>query len=126
MGKTKNTLNYKKPRLIDNYQYESEEEKEQQTSKKPDKKEPLKKPTKDDLNKLNKWIKKEETGINRELFQKHFKMQRPSDMSKAVYTTNDKNKNNNLVNVINSRLDDFKNEIEDMVTKRKKLKIRIK
>ena len=43
----------RKLRLIGSYQYECEEEKEQQTSKKPDKKDPLKKPTKDDFNKFN-------------------------------------------------------------------------
>ena len=52
------------------------------------------------MNKLNEWIKKEETGINRELFQKHFKMQRPSDMSK-----------DNLIN-----------EIEDMGNEDKEIK----
>ena len=38
-------------------------------------------------------------------------MQWSSDMLKAVYTANYKNKNNNLVNMINSGLDDLKNEI---------------
>ena len=41
-------------RLTDDYQYESEEEeKEQQTSEKPDKKEPLKKPKKDNASKFD-------------------------------------------------------------------------
>ena len=35
-------------------------------------------------------------------------------MLKAVYTTNDKKKNNRLVNVIKSGLSDLKNDIEDM------------
>ena len=35
-------------------------------------------------------------------------------MSKAVYTANDRNENNNLVNMINSGLGDLKNENEDM------------
>ena len=48
--KDKKYFYYKKLRLTDNYQFESEEEREQQTSKKPDKKELPKKPTKDDLN----------------------------------------------------------------------------
>ena len=30
--------------------------------------------------------------MNCELFQKHFKFQRPSDMLKSVYKTNDKKK----------------------------------
>ena len=65
-------------RLTDGYQYESEEEKkeEQQTSKK----EPLKKPTKDDVSNFNEWVNRKETDINYELFKKHFKFQRPSHM----------------------------------------------
>ena len=97
-------------RFTDDYHHESEEEKEQQTSKKPDKKEPPKKP-KDDLNKFNKWINKKETGINHELFNKHFKFQRPSDMLKSVYTTNDRNENDNLANLIKGGSSDFTNEI---------------
>ena len=42
-------------RLTNGYQYESEKE-EQQTSKKPDKKELPEKPTKDDLRKLHEWV----------------------------------------------------------------------
>ena len=66
--KTKDTKKfyYKKLRHTYDYQYQSEEEKEQQTSKKSDEKEPPEKPTKDDLNKFNKWVN--ETGIHRELF----------------------------------------------------------
>ena len=63
------------------------------------------------MKKLNEWINKEETGINHELFKKYFKMQWSSDMLKAVYTANYKNKNNNLLNMINSGLDNLKNEI---------------
>ena len=57
---TKNTKKYDyiKLRLTDDYQYESEKEKEQQTSKEPDKKETPKKQTKTDLSKINKWVKK--------------------------------------------------------------------
>ena len=53
----KKKIGYKKLRLADDYQYESEEEEQQQTSKKIDKKEPLKKPTKDDLKEFNELIK---------------------------------------------------------------------
>ena len=71
-------------RLTDDYQYESEkekEEKDQQTSKR----EPLKKLTKEDVNNFNEWVNRKEVGINYELFQKHFKFQKPSDMLKFVY-----------------------------------------
>ena len=108
-------------RLIDDYQCESEEEKEQQTSKKPDKKEPPEKPTKDDLNKFNKWINQNETGMNHELFKKHFDFQRPGAMLKTVYNTNDKKKNNDLVNVNESGLSDLKNELENMSEEEKEI-----
>ena len=84
--KDKKNFYYKKLRLTDDYQYESqeEEENEQQTSKKPDKKEPLKKPTKDNVSKFNEWVNEKETGINSEIFQKYFSYQRPSDMFKDL------------------------------------------
>ena len=54
-------FNQKKLRLAHDYQYESEEEREQQTSKKPDKTKLPKKPTKNDLKKLvNGLIKKKQ------------------------------------------------------------------
>ena len=73
-------------RLPDDYQYEPDEEKEKQqqrTSKKLDKKELPKKPTKDDLRNFNEWVNKKETGINCELFREHFKFQRPSAILKV-------------------------------------------
>ena len=78
------------------------------------KKEPPKKPTKNDVQHFNKLINKEEMGINRELFQRFFNFQMPSDLLKAVYITNDKKKNRDLVNVIISGLSDLKDEIEKM------------
>ena len=74
--KNKKGFYYEKLRLTDDYQYESEkekEEKEQQTSKR----EPLKKLTKEDVNNFNEWVNRKEIGINYELFQKHFKFQKP-------------------------------------------------
>ena len=62
-------------RLTDDYQYEFEEE-EQRASKKPDKKELLKKPTKGYLRKFNECVKKKRKDINRELFRKYFKFQK--------------------------------------------------
>ena len=51
-------------------------------SKKSDRKEPLKKLTKDNASNFNEWVNINETGKNSELFQKHFKCQRPRDMLK--------------------------------------------
>ena len=42
-------------------------------------------------------------------------------MLKKLYTTNDKKKNNDLVNIIKSRLGDLKNEIEDMSNEEKEI-----
>ena len=53
-------------------------------------------------------------GINRELSQRYFRFQRPGEMLKVVYNTNDKKKNNDLINVIKSGLSDLKDEIEKM------------
>ena len=51
------------------------ESEQQQTSKKP---------TKDDVNAFNEWVNKEETDLNKKLFEKHFNFQRPSSMLKYL------------------------------------------
>ena len=51
---------------------------------------------------LNKRIIDEEIDMNEELFEKYFEIQRTSDMFNYLYWINDKEKNNELVNVINS------------------------
>ena len=110
-------------RLTDDYQYEPEEEEEekQQTSKIPDKKEPPKKPTKGNACNFNERINRKETDINSEIFQKHFSFQKPSEMLKSVYKTNDIKKNSKLVNVIKSGLNDSKNKIENMREEEKEI-----
>ena len=107
--KDKKLLYYKKLRLTEDYQYETEEEEKQNTSKKSEKKEPPKKPTKDNSSNFKKRVNEKETDINSEIFQEYFSHQRPSDMLKDLYTTNDKYKNNGLVNVIKNGLSNFKN-----------------
>ena len=72
--------------------------------------------------KLNKWIINEEEKINKELFTKHFKNQSPSEMFKSIYQTNDKDKNNTMVNLIKSGLKDLKEKIKKMSEAEKKLK----
>ena len=98
--------------LTNDYQYEFEEEKKQ-TNKKSDKEEPPKKPTKTDVRELNELITKEETDMSRELFKRYVNFQMPTAV-KAIYTFNDRKKNNELVNIIKSGLSDLKNEIERM------------
>ena len=47
-------------------------------------------------------------------FQKKSRFQRHSEMVKTVYTTNNRRKNEKLVNVTKSGLNDLKKEIEKM------------
>ena len=61
-----------------------------------------------------KQIIDEETDINYDLFNKYFKLQRPSDMLMLLNKTNDTEKNNKLVNFFNSGLKDLKEEIKKM------------
>ena len=96
---------------------EEKDEKEQQTSKK----EPPKKPAKDDESNFSEWVNKKEANINSEIFQRHLKFQRPSDMLKLVYKTNNKKKNSELVNVIESGLSDLKTKIENMREEEKEI-----
>ena len=107
--------------IINTILKKKKKKKKQQASKKPDKKEPPEKPTKDNASKFNEWFNEIETDINSKIFQKHFKFQRPNDMLKTLYTTNDKKKNSKLVNVIKSGLSDLKNEIENKSGEEKEL-----
>ena len=120
-AKNKKKLDYKKLRLSDNYLYLSEEEQQEEEKGKEifpiksddkTKQQTSKKSTKDDLIALNKWIIDED--INDELFNKYFNFQSPSDMLMYLNKTNDKEKNNELVNVINIGLKDLKEEINKM------------
>ena len=120
--KDSKNFDYKKLRLTNDYQYESEEEEEKQTSKK----EPPEKPTKTDINslvisKFSKLIAEEEKEINIELFKNYFDFQMPTVMLKTLYILDDRKKNNQLVDRIKSRLSDLKNEIEDMSEEEKEI-----
>ena len=53
-------------------------------------KKPPKKSEISDVKKFNKLINNEEMGMNRELFQRHFKFQRPSSMLSELYNTDNK------------------------------------
>ena len=72
-----------------------------------------------DANEFNKWVNKQETDINNELFKNYFKLQRPSDMFKNLYQINDKEKNK-LANVINNGLKDLKKETKKMSEEERK------
>ena len=61
-----------------------------------------------------KQITDEETDINDDLSNKYFTFQRPGDMLMLLNKTNDTEKNNKLVNLINSGLKDLKEETKKM------------
>ena len=73
------------------------------------------------MNKFNESIIKEETGINRELFNKHCHYQTPPTLLKDLYKTNNKEKNSLLVSVINSGLKDLEEKIKKMSGDEKKI-----
>ena len=54
------------------------------------------------------------------MFEKHFSLVVPTVLAKKLYETKDKNKNNELVSVINSGLPDLKDEIKKMSDNEKK------
>ena len=74
-----------------------------------------------DMNKFNKWVNKQETDINKELFKNHFFFQTPSSLLRYLYKTNDNEKNRPLVSVINSGLKDLKEKIKDMSKEERKI-----
>ena len=74
-----------------------------------------------DANKFNEWVNKQETKINKELFKNYFSFQTPSALLKDLYKTNDKEKNNVLVSVINSGLKDLKEKIKEMSEEERKI-----
>ena len=101
-------IDYKKLRLSDDYQSPSKEEQEEIEEKKQEEE------TITDINAFNEQINKEETSINKEIFTKHFKSQRSSELLKGLYKTNDPNKNNIKANLIKSGFKDLKEEIKKM------------
>ena len=73
------------------------------------------------MNKLNNWVIKLETKINKELFKNYFSFQTPSALLKALYKTNDKEQNIKLVNVINNGLKDLNKKINKMPKEERKI-----
>ena len=73
-----------------------------------------------DVNKFNKWVNRQETKINKELFKNNFSFQTPSALLKELYKTNDKEKNRLLVSVINSGLKDLNAKFKEMSEEERK------
>ena len=69
---------------------------------------------KDDYKIFFKYIEDELKSISYKLFKKHFHFVSPTAFTKQLYETKNKNKNNELVNVIKSGLIDLKDETEKM------------
>ena len=55
-----------------------------------------------------------DTHVNKEIFKKYFKLEGPDIMYEALIKANDKETNSKLVNIFNSGLKDFKEEIKKM------------
>ena len=66
------------------------------------------------IKKFIKYIENESKGVNYDLFRKHFNFAVPSALIKQLYEIKGRKKNNELVNVIKSRLSDLKDEIKEM------------
>ena len=58
--------------------------------------------------------------MNYNLFKEYFEFESPIDLAKQLFETKNKNKNNELVNVIESGLIDLKDEIKKMSKREKK------
>ena len=104
-AKNKIKFNYKQLRLNDEYLYSSYEEQKEQEEQKS---------IKFDYKTLIKQITDEEKDINEEVFKKYFKVQRSSDMLVFLSKNNDTVMKIQLVNLINSGLKDWKEEIKKM------------
>ena len=101
------------------YQMKAQREIEEEKRRKKEEQERQDEKTKTDL---NKWIFDEKINLNKKLFKKHFNFQNPSDMLILLNKTNARTKNSELVNIINSGLEDLKEEIKNMSKKEIKIK----
>ena len=68
-------------------------------------------------------IDKEDAHVNQELFQKYFKIQKPSLMYKVLRLINDKEKNSNLVDMFNSALKDLEKDAKNMSKEEKEIEL---
>ena len=87
---------------------EEEQVKQQEELKKREKK--LKKQKKDDFNLMIEEVADKLTDTRIKLFNKHFHFQTPFALLKEIYQTNDTEKNNKLMSIINSGLKDLEKE----------------
>ena len=64
-------------------------------------------------------IDQEDKHVSQEIFQKYFKIQKPSLMYKVLRTMDDKEKNSNLVNMFSSALGDLQKDAKKMFKEEK-------
>ena len=83
------------------WEKESEEESEEESEK-------------ERFKKFLEYIENESKDINYDLFKDYFDVLVPSALAKKLYETKNKNKNNELVELINFRWSNLKDEIEKM------------
>ena len=68
----------------------------------------------DDYKKFIEYIENESNGINCDLFRDYFDLVVPSALAKKLFETKNKNKNNELVELIKVRWSNLKDEIKKM------------
>ena len=68
----------------------------------------------DDFKKFTKYIKNESKGLNYDLFKNYFNFEGPGALTKQLYETKSKNKNNKLVKEIKNRWSNLKDEVTKM------------
>ena len=66
-------------------------------------------------------IDQQDKHVSQEIFQKYFKIQKPSLMYKVLRTMDDKEKNSNLVNMFNSALRDLKEDGKNISKEEKEI-----
>ena len=76
---------------------------------------------KDDCNKCFKYIEDESMSINYDLFEDYFNCSVPSALAKKLYETKDKNKNNDLVELIKVRWSNLKDKTKKVSKKEREI-----
>ena len=116
----KNKFDYKQLRLTDGYQYPSEEEQEKEELE-----EELEKDEKEREQHLEElfieYIKNESRNVNHELFKHYFEDPIPSVLIRKLYKTKNRKRNNKLVKMIKSGLNDLKEDTSYMSKEKKEL-----
>ena len=101
---------------------EEQEEKQEKQEEEQEKQEEKQNKKTIDANKyIERMTDREDAHVNQEIFLKHFKIQKPSLMYKVLRTTNDKERDSNLVDMFSSALKDFKKETKNMTEEEKEI-----